>query len=56
VDYAAEERDTINEEWLPCAVCNEPTCAEHGRDYPGGWEHEMCHESPLYSRYDYTEA
>jgi hypothetical protein len=32
-------------EWLPCAVCDEPTCQEHGKEYRTGFEHEECHES-----------
>lgn len=44
--------EAVNLEWLPCAVCGEPACADHAREYPGGWEHEDCHEHPLYSRYD----
>lgn len=35
----------IKPEWLPCGVCNEPTCEDHGHDYRTGFEHETCHES-----------
>lgn len=46
VEYAAEGRTTINDEWLPCAACGEPACVEHAKDYQAGFMHPECYESP----------
>lgn len=42
----------IRGEWLPCAVCGEPTCDEHGHEYGNGFAHEDCHNLPDYTRAD----
>lgn len=40
----------IRPEWLPCALCGEPTCQEHGHEYRTGFEHEECHEGAANDR------
>jgi hypothetical protein len=52
VDEEERPAGMVGKEHLPCAVCDEPTCLDHGRDFRTGFEHPECHESPDFTRAD----
>ena len=46
-DWPSDERGPIVDD---CNICGGPSCEWHGKEYKDGFQHEVCHETPDFSR------